>query len=393
MSLVSVIIPSYNAAAFIGRACGSVLAQTFENLELIVVDDGSTDNTAEIVGTLDDPRVRVICQPHGERSAARNSGIAAACGEFVAFLDADDWWSVDKLERQLSVMINSPRLGLVYCWLQQVGPGGEHLRLIKGNAPGDQASGSWIFDRMLLGNIGGPGSTMLLRREVLDQVGVFRRDLAYGEDWDFCLRVAHSYPVGFVAKPSVFYQAHGSYLPEKMYRLGMQQASVSIVSEALTLGGLSGESPLARKAMAKALYYGALVDVGVQEYGAANERFAEAMSADPTAFQGDTPAAIEFVAYFANLLYDTVTPLDEALSFVHTVFDQLTGNAAKLKRYRRKTLALTCVVHALEGKQMNLPEHTRRAFWHGMIYDPRWLRNRNLVMAGLQALATRNISV
>lgn len=391
--LISVVIPSYNSAHLIEKALDSFLEQTFADTEVIVVDDGSTDGTSEVVSRYSSPKVRLLRQYRSERSAARNAGIAHCQGDFIAFLDADDWWHPEKLERQLALFGRNDQLGLVYCSLQQIGPSGNPLRVVKGIDAGAHSEGSWMFEHLLMGNIGGPGSSVLVSRRCLEDTGGFDPELSYGEDWDFCLRVAHKYQIGFVAEPLVFYRAHGYYLPEKMHRLDMQQACVRIVSDALALGGLSKGSPLARKAMAKALYHGALVDVGVQEYKAANERFAEAMSVDPTAFDGDTPSAIEFVAYFANLLYDTVTPLDEALSFVNALFDQLTGNAAKLNRFRRKTLALTCVVHALEGKVLSLPEHTRRAFWRGIAYDPRWLRNRHFVVGGLQALVARNTSI
>ena len=99
-------------------------AQTLADLEVIVVDDGSTDNTAAVVQSIVDGRLRYIYQDNQERSAARNRGLQAAAGEYVAFLDADDWWAPDKLEKQTELLDANPALGFVYCWAQQVGTPG-----------------------------------------------------------------------------------------------------------------------------------------------------------------------------------------------------------------------------------------------------------------------------
>ena len=103
-ALVSVIIPVYNRADTIKRAIDSVLCQTYENLELILVDDGSTDGTVDVIKTFQDERVRMICQEHGGANKARNIGIAEARGEYIAFQDSDDAWYADKLDIQMKLM-------------------------------------------------------------------------------------------------------------------------------------------------------------------------------------------------------------------------------------------------------------------------------------------------
>ena len=119
--LVSIIMPCYNGEAFLAEAVGSVLAQTFRDFELIVVDDGSTDGSADILARYVDP-VRVIRQTNRGVSAARNVGIAAARGDFIAFLDADDTWESEFLDEMVKGMAD-PRTAIAYCGWQNVGVG------------------------------------------------------------------------------------------------------------------------------------------------------------------------------------------------------------------------------------------------------------------------------
>src|SRR5437764_13661053 len=114
MARVSVIIPAYNAAKTVGRAVDSVLAQTFADFELIVIDDGSTDSTAEVVQSRRDQRIRCITVANGGVASARNRGLDLASGDLVAFLDADDAWLPTKLERQSNLMMRRASLGLCF---------------------------------------------------------------------------------------------------------------------------------------------------------------------------------------------------------------------------------------------------------------------------------------
>jgi glycosyltransferase involved in cell wall biosynthesis len=117
--LVSVIIPAYNEAATVERTISSVLNQTYSDLEVLVVDDGSTDQTAALVQSMVDVdhRIRLLQKPNGGLASARNNGIAHAGGEFIAPIDADDLWHPEKIRKQMAVMRDrGDRIGLVYCW-------------------------------------------------------------------------------------------------------------------------------------------------------------------------------------------------------------------------------------------------------------------------------------
>ncbi len=193
MPVVSVVIPAYNRAAFLGEAIESVRRQTFQDWELVIVDDGSTDHTPQVATRcLGDPRIRCVVQPHQERSAARNRGIEATAGRYIALLDADDCWKPEKLERQVAVMEAHPAAALCYTlirWVDRAGAvvhSGRHVR-----PPGGR-----ILRQLLVYDCIGT-SSVLIRRRCLQRVGLFDASLpAYGrEDWDLWLRLARWYDI------------------------------------------------------------------------------------------------------------------------------------------------------------------------------------------------------
>ena len=213
--LVSVIIPAYNASEFIERTLTSVLNQTYENIEVIVVDDGSTDSTPEIVQRFVtiDPRIIFLHQTNAGVAAARNYAIAESKGDFIAPIDADDIWHRTNVEKQLQVLVGSDDVGMVYSWSIDIDEsdyltGGARIFPYHGN----------IYPAMLLQNVIGHASACMIRRSCLEQVGSpyyktsFLAQKAQGcEDWDLYLRIAENYQVELVPELLVGYrQVHGS---------------------------------------------------------------------------------------------------------------------------------------------------------------------------------------
>ena len=172
--LVSVIIPVYNYERYLGEAIESVLNQTYRNLEVIVVDDGSTDRSSEVAKSFADRGVRYLYQDHEGIGPARNTGVELAQGDFIAFLDADDRWPEEKLERQLSVFENDPALEMVFGQALQLYNGPEWEAGVKDKNP--PAAG------MVPGMVAG---TMLIKRDAFLRVGEFPGGLKVGEfiDW------------------------------------------------------------------------------------------------------------------------------------------------------------------------------------------------------------------
>jgi glycosyltransferase involved in cell wall biosynthesis len=192
---VSAIIPAYNRAHTVGRAIQSVLDQTFQDLEIIVVDDGSTDGTKAIVEAFRDPRIRYLRHERNRgAAAARNTGIRASHGEYLAFLDSDDEWLPHKLEEQIALLKDpTAGWGLTCSGFFLVINGSEREYI---HAP----CSSW-FKRLLRTCDLGPGTTLVVRRECIGKVGLLDEGFIRGEDWDWLLRLSKVFALAVVEKP------------------------------------------------------------------------------------------------------------------------------------------------------------------------------------------------
>jgi len=202
--LISVVIPTYNHAHFLGDAIRSALEQTYAALSTAMVDDGSTDGSRALVASFGE-RVRYIWQANRGLSGARNTGIQATRGEYIALLDADDFWEPDYLATVHALLAAEPTLGAVYTGLQFVNSKGESLpQPCVATVGHDQ-----LYDRLLDGEFFAP-SAVLIRRSCFTAVGLFDEALRASEDWDMWLRVAHVYPFVGIAQPLLNYRVHGN---------------------------------------------------------------------------------------------------------------------------------------------------------------------------------------
>ena len=206
--LVSVVIPTYNRARLVQEAVASVLAQSYRPLELIVVDDGSTDATgAALAGR---PEVRVLSQPHtGMPGQARNAGARLARGEYLAFLDSDDLWQPPKLERQVAAATQAGA-AIWHTRERWVRSG----RVVSQRSQRHRRSGD-LFTDSLRKCVIGP-STVLLQRAAFTRAGGFREDLEIAEDYELWLRLTARYPVGYLDQELVIKRAgHSDQLSER----------------------------------------------------------------------------------------------------------------------------------------------------------------------------------
>ncbi len=196
--MISVIIPAYNVASFIREAVDSALAQTYRDIEVIVVDDGSTDGSVDTLQDLADPRLRVIRELHAGSAAARNTGLRIASGQLVAFLDADDRWMRENLERQSAFLGSHPDVDLTFGHSLVVDEEGRSLGF-----KCSSYAGLLTLSELLRTNEIGNGSCLLLRREALDRAGWFNTKLAACVDIDVWMRVATLRPSNVAAIPEV----------------------------------------------------------------------------------------------------------------------------------------------------------------------------------------------
>jgi len=204
---VSVIVPTYNYARFLPRALDSVLAQTWRDYEIIVVDDGSTDDTPEVAKAYGE-RIHYLRKENGGAATARNTGILAARGELLAFLDADDAWVPEKLARQVEYLDRHPEFGMVYSDMAHHVAGRKvHDAYLRERGYSKVAEG-WIFDNLLRQCfIFTP--TVMARRKCFDTVGLHDPELRTCQDVDMWLRIADRFMIGFIDAPLAVRHEHG----------------------------------------------------------------------------------------------------------------------------------------------------------------------------------------
>jgi len=380
MVKVSVVIPTYNAGPYVWQAVESVLAQTYPNVECIVVDDGSTDNTDTRLAPYIDQIVYVHQENKG-RSAARNAGLRQADGDYIALLDADDYWAPEKLARQAALMKSNEGLGFVACWAYAVTVDGKAVRLLRTNDDGCLAPGLEGFARLVTLEFGLPAplSTLLIRRSCLEEVGLFDESINTAEEWDLLLRAIPRWGIGCVGDALAFNRRYGYLTPNKVAPRRRPDKYIEVVTRAFErLPDRMRYAVLGRRALALAYLRGALYDYATEKTSSAQDRITRAWEYYSDLFLGAQSEYQRTLADFAITLYDTVTPLEVALQFVRQVYDHLPRRLADLEASRRQTLALVCAAHAFDGHQRGDVLAVRQGVWRALYYDRKWLRNRGL---------------
>ncbi|WP_321371085.1 glycosyltransferase [uncultured Desulfuromusa sp.] len=201
---VSVVVTCFNYGRFVAGCLSSIQTQTFQNFEVIVVDDGSTDNSEEqIVPFLKDKRFKYIKQHNGGQANAKNRGIQETTGKYIAFLDADDLWENNKLEKQLDLFKN-PVVGVVYSLARLINESGEEQEfnfLGEYTRPQSRKVSRWlILDNFVW------FSSAVVRRKCLDEFGCFDETLKMGIDWDLWLKISTKYEFDYVEEPLIAYR-------------------------------------------------------------------------------------------------------------------------------------------------------------------------------------------
>lgn len=237
----SVIIPSYNRWYCLPRALDSVLAQSKAAHEIIVIDDGSTDDTAQQLAR-QFPSIKVLQQNNAGVSAARNAGINIASGDWIALLDSDDVWHSNKLEQQLTALQQNVEMRLCHCdelWIRngvRVNPKNKHRK-----------SGGWIFEQCLPLCAISP-SAAIIRRDVFDDIGLFDEDLPACEDYDFWLRLTHREPVLYLDEALLSkYGGHEDQLSSAHW--GMDRFRIQALFKLLQTAKLNAEQRQAASAL------------------------------------------------------------------------------------------------------------------------------------------------
>ncbi len=235
MPKVSVVIPSYNAMTYLPETLESVLGQTFTDFEVLIINDGSSDHVVEWAAQIEDGRVKLISQANKGLPGARNTGIAEAQGEYIAFLDADDLWDPTKLEKQVHCLDASPEVGLIHTWMLLVDEKGKST----GRVMTSEAEGN-AWEQVIEKNVIACPS-VVVRRHCFDKVGGFDCSLNSVEDWDMWIRIAEHYPFALIREPLSYYRqvpnsmSKNCQVMEKAFHTVIEKAFKSVSPEILPL--------------------------------------------------------------------------------------------------------------------------------------------------------------
>src|SRR6266571_1691538 len=222
---VSIIVPVYKGERYIGHAIDSALAQTYDNFEILVVDDGSPDDSiAKIKPYIQLSNVKLIGQKNRGVAAARNAGIRSSSGEIITFLDQDDWWTPDKLAVQIAHLAAHPADQLVHAYQSYAQENGQPV----------QFAGDWVadlhgecfgalFERNRIAIL-----TVAVRRSCLDQVGFFNEQISKADDYELWMRIARRFPLGFIDQPLGTYRLHDANASRDSF--AMERAELGAVT-------------------------------------------------------------------------------------------------------------------------------------------------------------------
>ena len=241
VTTVSVLIPSYNHAHFVSAAVSSALAQTYSDVDIIVIDDGSVDNTAEVVATFGDA-VNYVYQKNQGLSAARNTGIRHARGDYIALLDADDLWSPEFIEESVKVIEQNPRVGLTYSWWSHIDENGDPMP-----EPGYFNQRGHLLKTFAVRNYFPPVS-VLVRKSCVEEAGGFDEKLFALEDWDLWFRIAaNGWEFDCVPQVLAQYRRHSNNMTLDVPRMERNQLGVlDKMSQSAVVSQIGHLIPMAR---------------------------------------------------------------------------------------------------------------------------------------------------
>ncbi|MBE0411237.1 MAG: glycosyltransferase [Anaerolineales bacterium] len=374
MNLVSIIIPSFNQASYLGEALQSVLAQTYQQFEAIVVDDGSTDNTPEIARSFTDARIRYVRQKNLGLSAARNTGLQHAQGNFLAYLDSDDQFLPRKLEILVAEMTAHPELGLV---------AGQSIPIDEmGNKIGSIFATPLRADpsQLLLGNPLHVGS-VLVRRDWQIKAGFFDESLRSYEDWDMWLRLLRlGCPMGWVDNPVSLYRFHR----QQMTRIGSQMtaATFAVLDKTYSDPTLPEDWRRLRKVAYSCAHLRAMAQCfHAYDFAQAQHHLCEAVRLDPLLSSDEGHHLASKLASLANSPKNPDPP-----AFLELIYSNLPSEFNALRNQRKSALANFSVEIGFDAHAQGDRVLARSAMLRAIRHQPTWLANRGVTSVLLRTL-------
>ena len=232
MPKVSIIIPTYNREEFIVETINSVLNQTYKDFEIIVIDDGSTDNTKQKLEPFSS-KIKLIEQKNSERAVARNNGVKNSSGEYIAFLDSDDLWIENKLEKQVELLATSSDVILTYGQSLRINEDGNKIKTAKRQLEGFSGD---VFEKLLMRNFI-VSATPLIRRECFEKTTGFETKYIPYEDWEFWLRFSLLGKFHFFNKPFAYYRIHKNQSVKLLQAEKIEKVTSLLLEDSFKLKG------------------------------------------------------------------------------------------------------------------------------------------------------------
>jgi tetratricopeptide (TPR) repeat protein len=367
MAKVSVIIPAYNQAPYLSKSIQSVLDQTCQDFEIMVVDDGSTDDTAAVVQSFHDDRIHYIYQENRGLSAARNTGIDNSTAEYITYLDSDDLFLPMKIELLGGVLDQDPDIGFLAGQAVPIDELEKPVgKIFDAPMPGD-------LNQLLLGNPLHVGSVML-RRSWQEKVGLFDESLRSYEDWDMWLRLARANcRMSWVAKPVSLYRFHR----KQMTRQGnqMTQATFAVLDKHFS----DPDLPESWRSMCDLAYSNANLRAAMQAYhvldfSSAHEYLLEASRLQPDLLVNRADLLARRLAAFAS------SPKNQdPVKFLETIYNHLPVELGQLKRRRTRDLGQAALDAGFEQFQLGDYRAARAALLRALRYQPEKIKNRGVL--------------
>jgi GT2 family glycosyltransferase len=377
MAKVSVVIPTYNRATFIAETIASTLQQALGELEVIVLDDGSTDSTEKVVRQIADPRLIYVRQENQGATAAFNAGVRKSTGDYLSILGDDDYYLEDGLVPLLELLEDNPDVGVAAGGYYLVGEKGKFIQEVQpwiGYPELDTKT--WLLACPVL------LQASLIRREWFDKIGGFSLDIKGPQDWDFGLRLAHAgCKMEWIKEPVFNYRLHGDNSVKRDVSITRNDI-IKILNRFFTVSGLE---PELQEFKNRALGFGylrcALRAYGSKQYTEAREDIRMATESDPSLLKSDGQMIFDQLTAYAKW------PLNnDPLRFIQETFDNLPDELSALKKRKREAIGTVAMAVFFATAERRKWREARKAFYQGISNDPSWLKNRGVISLGLESI-------
>lgn len=367
-------MPAYNQAQYIAQAIQSVLDQSFTNFELIVVNDGSTDATPEILATFSDPRLRVIHQQNGGLSAARNTGIRHSTASWITFLDSDDLLRPDHLAVLYGYLQQHPALGLVagQSWL--IDADGQIV-----DRRQSQHVRPLTLHSLLLGNPIRNTACTLIRREWVERVGCFDHSLRACEDWDMWIRLARAgCPMVKIEPAVMLYRIHTQQMTGELER--MRRSRLAVIEKFFAQSDLPDSiSALHDQAVASVLIKVAALAYRLADYQTGQADLREAVRLDPELKAQRYRRLVEEI-----MKWIYIPQIPDPVAYLQRITANLPLELHDLRPELRRAAA-SVLLQPLFAGGADRWRRQRRALLKAIEYDPSWLFNRGVLRMLIEA--------